>query len=379
MELTHKIYKLVDANGKPAKFENIADLRILVEGWDFDIPVIPNKENGIKFFNDAAKWEEDGFEAFSIFEKFSLDNAGYMVHEGIHLSFIDRATKMELRIKEIVDPPFIFIKFPGTMNIDDESHNILTVALKQFYSKAIESAEAEVVVEEEPVNEPATLTDEPVSSEPTTESETTEPVTTEPVTTEPVSITAPATTEPVTTEPVATTEPATTQPVVTEPVATTEPAVVTEPVTTNEPAATTEPTTEVKQEVVTESTPSQLEEEIIPEEVLKKFEGYEKDLLGDGFEGYSYKNYRVFYKEVPEGELDDNGQAKLPHSDIYVLLLTPAGVMEIDKLVICDDESDEDKVKYQFKLKGEKKSAYINRKEKTLVVKKPKKKEEEKA
>lgn len=348
MELKHKIFQLINAKGEDVVIEDINSLFILVEGLNFNIPVVPQQEGDLEFVTDAAVWKS-GFEAYSIFEKFGLDAAGYLVNEGVHISFFDTATKVELLVKEISDPPLLMSKFDT--DIDADQINKLTSTLKIYYDKAVLEMEAEAEKEnkkEAVVIVPATLeVPEKTEEEIKAEKEKTEFA-------------------------VNTTQSPATETPVTETPATETPAV---PVEDKKEEVAPVSTSPVEQPVI-DQTAKELEEDVIPQEVLDKYEGFKKILVDAGYTEYAYKNYRLFYQEVKEGELFE-GQPVIPYSKIYLLILSPTGVLEQKRLLL--DGEEDGVVKYKFKLNDdpkERRSIYLNLLKNEMVVKKPKKKEE---
>lgn len=329
MILEHKVYELVDAEGKEAEISEIENLKILVNGWDYDVNVVPNEkeqeeESGFKEFIKEAVADGNILEAYSIFEKFEVSE-GCLKFKNINISFFDNGTAKELFVRLMREPSLLMRKL-HTHVLSDEQTEELVKFLSELAEKGVREVESQQVE--------VTIKDEPTTLEEEPKVEVKEEVKVE----EPVAVAK----EPKVEEPVAVVE---------------EPVAVVEEVKVEEPIAVVEEVTPVAEQSL-----KQMEEIVIPDEVVSKYNEYKNDLSTEGYKEHIYKNYRLL--ELPTS----NGV------DAFLLLLTTEGVMQVKPLHLYDSD-DANIIKYKFKLDGEKKSLYLNVSDGTIVVKKPKKSE----
>lgn len=386
MKLNHKIFQLVNPKGESVVIEDINNLRILVQGVDFEIPLVPQKEGDPQFCK-TVRVHDSCFHGFCLFEKFQHTAPGYLTYDSVHISFFDTVLNTELLVKEVVEPGWLDQAI-GNEEIADEEISLLLKMLQKCANKAIELAEKEAeaepaVVQPDALPETEVSTEEPKNEEPKNEepkneepkneepkneepkneepkneeSKNEEPKNEEPNNEEPKNEEPkneePKSEEPKTDEPKSEVDvalelgpkndelPVVEQPVVAEPVVI-EPVVETAPLVENQTA-------------------TQLEENAIPVAIMDDYDIQKKYLQKKGYKEFEYKNYRFFVKG------DDV-------EDCLLLLLTPENLFEVGEFNM--EEQDKQGVyKYFFELAGEEKYLYYDTTgEGSIVVKKPKRK-----
>lgn len=323
--LQHKVIELANTKGEEAQISDINNLKILVNGYDNDLYVIPRKEGETPLIKEAGL---DGniLEGFSIFEKFIV-NDGTLTHEKVFVTFWDEETAQELLVKEMRNPSLLATKIFNHTLEDEEAEKIIN----NLTQLAIENEKGETK-EEQKKEEPEVVQVEVPKEE--------------------------------------------VAPIVEEVSASTEVSVDKK---AEEPKAEEKKEEPKAEEVpVAEQTDKQLEETEIPELVIAQYKDYTDTLFSKGFEEFKYKNYRFLtnFFNVKEDDI----YKKLENHTSYCVLLTPSGVAIMQKLVYFEPIKKSDTViKYRFLIDKKdpesRKYLYFDTANKSVAIKKPKKAE----
>jgi len=313
MELKDRTYTLVHADGTQAQISDISVLKVLINDFDYDLFLVPQDEKAYPFIHKPSL-EGNELTAESLLELFEHKADGYLYYDGIPVCFFNAETGKQILVSKVEDVPFLMGNF-FNVSVSDQDRDKFIDFIKKVFEDSVEQVAKEEKAEEKPVEVSVHIPDASDNTQAPAADNTQTPAADNTQTAAADNTQAPAI----------------------------------------DPKAA--------EELANQSV-KQIEEAAIPQEVTDKYNKIREDLVAEGYKESVYKNYRMLINPESDG------------SDTYLFLLTVAGCMQVTPLYLNDDTDDENVIKYKFKIDGNKKSLYYNKSTGEMVVKKPKKHEE---
>lgn len=299
MNLDHKTLVLVNADGRPSTISDLKSLHLMVNNNLTPYTVAESDTPKLDFIREADLLNDSVLEGYSILFDFEV-KSGYLVSGGMRIHFYDNESKQEIYVLKVAEPSIFMKKLRlSPVTISEEEIAVLMNILKDIAIQVETSKQEEASALEE-IKESDNNVDVPIDQPQEVVSEET-----------------PANTEPV----------------------------------------ATEPSKEENQTI------AQMEQNVIPDAIIEKYNGYRDNFINDGYKEYIYKNYRFFFKPFTDGK------------DAFLLLLTTERVAQV-KCLEWNSSDDDVNFKYGFEIEeGSRKTLYLNTETSVMTIKRPKKSE----